>query len=301
MLHPAGRPAGMTLGLPGCVVRLRWDDRGARQTLRALYPYHRLRSNTRADVVYQLRRLPHRPEPAWSIREDGRLLVGSCPALYLAETLERRITRRVMARQRGSVILHAAAVALRDGCVLLPGTSGAGKTTLVLALRDRGLQALGDDILLLDPRRMTVRAFPRSFLIKGPGTGAHRSAAARPSRLRLLALRDVHGGGKADRELPVNWIIFPERCARLPAELLACPDTECLRRLVNLSVCRLAGKERAFRALSRLAGGATCHILKYSEANRGAAAIAQLVRRRTAWRHRVETSATSPLASRTGM
>jgi hypothetical protein len=67
-----------------------------------------------------------------------------------------------MLKRRGLYGLHAGGVC-RDGrALLLPGTSGAGKTTLTLALARAGLGFLGDDTLFLrrGPEGLEVLAFP---------------------------------------------------------------------------------------------------------------------------------------------
>jgi hypothetical protein len=48
--------------------------------------------------------------------------------------------------QRGTLILHGSSVKVDDGCVVLVGRSGVGKSTLATALRRRGYPCLGDDI-----------------------------------------------------------------------------------------------------------------------------------------------------------
>jgi hypothetical protein len=70
-----------------------------------------------------------------------------------------------MLKRRGLYGLHAGGVC-RDGrALLLPGTSGAGKTTLTLALARAGLGFLGDDTLFLrrGPEGVEVLAFPDEF------------------------------------------------------------------------------------------------------------------------------------------
>lgn len=54
-------------------------------------------------------------------------------------------------KRRGRFPLHAGGVAVRGGAVLLPGSSGAGKTTLTAALLQAGADLLSDDIVFLDP------------------------------------------------------------------------------------------------------------------------------------------------------
>jgi len=50
---------------------------------------------------------------------------------------------------RGRILLHAAAISEGQGCVLLPGKGGSGKSTTTLACLDSGLRILGDDYCAL--------------------------------------------------------------------------------------------------------------------------------------------------------
>jgi hypothetical protein len=54
-------------------------------------------------------------------------------------------------RSRGVELVHAAAVGSADGCVLLAGKSGAGKSSATLAAASSGLKVVSDDYCLLGP------------------------------------------------------------------------------------------------------------------------------------------------------
>jgi len=66
-------------------------------------------------------------------------------------------------RLRGIVCLHAGAVAINGGAVVLLGRSGAGKSTATAALMKRGHPLITDDIAALDPKEDGVWVRP------GPG------------------------------------------------------------------------------------------------------------------------------------
>lgn len=53
--------------------------------------------------------------------------------------------------QRGSLVLHASAVATPAGAILVAGPSGAGKSTLCAELRRRGCPVIADDVCALAP------------------------------------------------------------------------------------------------------------------------------------------------------
>lgn len=60
--------------------------------------------------------------------------------------------------ERGLTLLHAAAVGWAGACVILPGSSGSGKSTTALAASEAGLDFLADDLCLLDGAAGTAHA-----------------------------------------------------------------------------------------------------------------------------------------------
>lgn len=272
-------PPLLTLGLPGCTVQVRSASPEASVALTPLYPFHRLSHVRPPDLAYTLLKVRLDGGCAWSVYEDGSLVAEACPTQRLSETLERRITTMALERQQGSILLHAAAIASREACAIFPGGSGVGKTTLVMALRELGCQVLGDDILLLDPNRRTVRAYPRSFLIKPSGAGTARTVNGAARQTRLAAFPDIHGNPSAARALPVEWVVFLDIGRRRRPEMLHVGDAESLRRLLHLSDCRRVREEAAFGALSALVREAGCHRLRYSEAGEGAEALLRFLTR----------------------
>ncbi len=98
-------------------------------------------------------------EPTISLeREDGsyRLIgpSGDWEAADEGEAVlyyESELTGALLEDAGAFVHLHGAAVCRGASCTLLVGPSGAGKSTLTLGLYLRGLSALADDALLIDP------------------------------------------------------------------------------------------------------------------------------------------------------
>jgi len=84
--------------------------------------------------------------------EDAWFLSHPLLTLPLVETLKRR----------GLFNIHAAGVARRGRALLIAGSSGAGKTTLSIAMARAGFDFLGDDTLFLTGAgdRVQVCAFP---------------------------------------------------------------------------------------------------------------------------------------------
>jgi hypothetical protein len=83
----------------------------------------------------------------------------------------------MLLHERGRFILHASAVELDGAAVAFLGDSGDGKSTLALALRDRGCRILTDDVLAIDlqgSRAVAIPAYPQIRLVE-KGTSGKRA------------------------------------------------------------------------------------------------------------------------------
>ena len=99
-----------------------------------------------------------------------------------------------------SVLVHATAVAIDGGAILLRGPPGAGKSDLALRLLDSGARLVADDQVLLRRVGMAVMAqAPASIagLIEARGIGILRVAALDEVRLALIA--DLVPSGEIER------------------------------------------------------------------------------------------------------
>lgn len=99
---------------------------------------------------------------------------------------------------RGFDALHAGAVALDRGCVVILGARGAGKTTLTLELVRRGAQLVADDILALARERdgsvmahlaPPVANMPASMTLDGIAELLHDFGDERWVRIERVAAR----------------------------------------------------------------------------------------------------------------
>lgn len=97
--------------------------------------------------------------------------------------------------------MQASAVAIKGHALLIEGPPGSGKSTLTLALIERGAQLIGDDAVTLTPAgdRLIAAAPPNiAGLLEIRGVGLVRLAVAAPAPVALiLAL-----GGPPSERLP---------------------------------------------------------------------------------------------------
>ncbi len=148
----------------------------------------------------------------------------------------------LVSRDQPVLPLHAACVAIRDRAVLLLGESGAGKSTAALQCLLAGLGVLAEDVVFVEPRRLSVTGVPnylhvrletprllptalarrirRAPVIERRNSGVRkyevdlRGTASNklllPARLvavAVLSRRKARRGGKLTNELPVRELL----------------------------------------------------------------------------------------------
>jgi hypothetical protein len=196
-------------------------------------------------------------------RSDGPDLNG------VSEFLIRRVLPR-LALLHGRLTLHAAAVRGANGCLLLSGPTGAGKSTLSAALAMTGAwRLLSDDVSILAAEE--PRVWP-----SGPG------AYLTPTSVSGLGIDPTAGGadpsrsGKAwfeageavDAPLPVAGLVFLNRTAPQTAARLS-PITRhdalnrAWRQVLRFNPTDRREAARLFELVSRLVWRVPAHQLDY--------------------------------------
>ena len=106
-------------------------------------------------------------EPSsWQIFAQGFPVLHVMAANQLAPMAESLLCHILSRGCRRSFVLHAGLVEFDDGCVLIPGERGSGKSTLTLWLARHGARYFGDDLILVDKDQRRVSAFPKAVTLK---------------------------------------------------------------------------------------------------------------------------------------
>ena len=115
---------------------------------------------------------------------------------------EQRASRLLAAVERSALaaspalLVHAAALGEPDGCVIVPGASGAGKTTLAAAALQQGLTLLSDEaaclmdpvgMVLPHPRPLTLSRHSRNLLGVDEGQSRDEEIGLAPQEFGLCA------------------------------------------------------------------------------------------------------------------
>jgi hypothetical protein len=189
----------------------------------------------------------------------------------LAEVLENAIWAlhaEVSKQVQDLVLLHAGAVARGGDALVLPARMGVGKSTLVLALLQRGFGYLSDELGAIDP--VTGRVYPFEKRI-----GLDEAAVSLFDGLsELLGDRDGPGAGIPKRSIrpedvgsvvagpsSPRWIVFPGTDRSGEPRLTAITRAEAVERMAAHGMNLFRYGERGVIVLGRVAEAAEAFVL----------------------------------------
>lgn len=141
----------------------------------------------------------------------------------------------------GKVPVHAALLRIDDAVVIVPGTSGVGKSTLSRAALDAGFEVWSDEYCLIDTETGEVSGWPRPVRERVAGGG-----------IRRIPLPGPHGPGVATHVLMLRFDSNTEGLALSPLS----PGDVALGLLAN-TVCARSRPEESFRVAARIARSVT--------------------------------------------
>lgn len=228
-----------------------------------------------ADAVYRLEHLGG----SWRSSRDGHVLHDGEAGVALSHLIT-SVNTQAIASVGPLPVVHCGAVAGRSGVVLLPGSPGAGKSTLTCALVARGFAYLTDEAAPLLEGGM-VRPYPKPIVV-GPGS-FEVLADLRPCDLAGGSLGlwflDPSGlpGGTTSDPLPLRWVALPQFSAGASAQLIPISRGEIVAALAsNLFNLQALGQE-ALDALEQISRQVRGYRLVHGSATDAAAAIGELV------------------------
>jgi hypothetical protein len=92
-------------------------------------------------------RIQYEPYANADHQSIGLYILGSCIGAIL--------------HQRGFLVLHATAIRVGEGAVLLAGNSGAGKSTTAAVFHQKGFEVMADDVVAIDAKGDAIGGYPR--------------------------------------------------------------------------------------------------------------------------------------------
>ena len=172
---------------------------------------------------------PETDEVCLDYRDDARLLVRpasnealialrpGADTLWLASHPLFTLASVELLKRRALYSIHAAGLAKKGRSVILAGATGSGKSTLTLALLERGFDLIGDDMTFLRSGPVGVRAlaFPDEIDITlktlgmFPDLAKQLSDTVRPGWKKLQVQACSLGNGTVAWESEPAAIVFP--------------------------------------------------------------------------------------------
>ena len=151
-------------------------------------------------------------ERGFDLWDDGRIVRPGIEPVIAAATVVWRLNA-VAGEAAGHVLIHGACVAAPGGgAVLLPGGTGAGKSTLTAACVGAGFAYLSDELAALDCATGTVAPYPkplnldRERLVPASSLGVVASRPANPGA--LVFPRYEPGAETDDAPLDPPWALL---------------------------------------------------------------------------------------------
>ncbi|HVX40729.1 MAG TPA: hypothetical protein VHB25_14260 [Gemmatimonadaceae bacterium] len=252
----------------GVSVGVRTNDPSLLDRVADCFPPDSVESpSAEADAWYSIVRSPaqHASYARYELFRDEQKLNEGLRLAPLLDRMDAAIRVDVGRRAPEQLFVHAGAVAWNGRVIVLPGRSGAGKTTLVAALVRAGAAYCSDEYAVLD-RRGYVHPYPRRLSMRQGGN----------RRVRWSAVTDL-GGEQADAPLPVGAVVVTryEPGARWAPRALSAGESA-LALFANTLIAR-DKPAFAFAVLSRAVAGVISTEGDRGEADATAAAILAFV------------------------
>jgi hypothetical protein len=199
----------------------------------------------------------------WQVWRDGSVLGTRASFGAAMRLLEYEICLHVLSLRPDLVAIHAATVYAGDGIILVTGDSGAGKTTLALALTLAGCRVGGDDLALLDPRTGVLQPLPRCAHLDRTSWRLLRRAGIRlPSRLaRIGFVTPADLGTPVAGRAPVSHVLVVEHGRGTAPILRSLSQAEALLALLPQTRWPAGTDGEKLTTVGRMIGGARCHHL----------------------------------------
>jgi hypothetical protein len=192
----------------------------------------------------------------------------------LASALLDRTTYHLADRSRGGLLLHAAAVRSTKGCLVLPGTTGAGKTMLAAWLARRGFGYLTDELVYVPLGSQDVHAFVRPLRFKASAglvsgmpivdCGGAASLTLDDRGATIVCAR-LLGGTIPSSAAVLDGLVFPRYEASAPFRLEPLSSG---RAALELMACLINARNlpaHGFREVTRLVRQVRPFALKYGD------------------------------------
>ncbi|MDM8529236.1 hypothetical protein QUF58_13655 [Anaerolineales bacterium HSG24] len=197
----------------GQTVEIIYDSPEAQAVIEFLYQYVQPDPQTAPQVQFRL----FYDAPLFHFYRTDELLYQGDNRATLAGAMLGNMGYSLADKNVGGLFFHSAGLSWQGRGILLPGASGAGKTTLTAWLVSRGFQYLSDEFIFIAPNSHTMQAFTRPLNLKLPARPVLKSVLDYEGHADQI-LTDFHadlvppallGCAKPGGTPPLKLILFP--------------------------------------------------------------------------------------------
>ena len=219
--------------------------------------------------------------PSFFVALDGEIVVRSPASTVAFSHLIFEANQQAIERTTELVKLHAAGAVLHDRAIVLPGPMGAGKSTLVAGLVQRGLGYITDEVIAIDPTSARVRPYPRpvSLGTPPPALGPMHWEPPIGSRRYLGASGVVPAralGTSVDKEVPVGLVVLPRYVASAATHIGEISGADALASIAAQAFH--LSRPGTLRALQQVLDGAPCFTLVSGDLTEAVDAVLDVAR-----------------------
>lgn len=227
---------------------------------------------------------PPAPEtPPFQMTCDGRHLVSSTTREGLVPRLVAHVNIQAV-DGCSELVLHAGGVEHVGTGIVLPGSAGAGKTTLTAGLVRAGFGYLTDEAVVVDRADNRIRPYPKPLSID-PGAWnlfpEFEPRAGFPRDDYKTDQWQVPSGAIRDRAVgvacPIGLVVFPRYAAGAATELAPIGRAEAIVELTHHTIEFREHAREALDLLAEIVRGADCYRLTMGDLHPAVDAIVGLV------------------------
>ncbi len=212
----------------------------------------------------------------WYIVRGGKTVTEHLPRADMANLLMGEVIHSLIEEQQNGLALHASAVCAKGKSIWLPGTSGAGKSSLTAWLLTRGFNYLTDELVQARSRD-DFDAFTRPLNIKTAGLpyvdallgdeDENRDVNRLQSSLSTMIPHTAFGAEQGQKSPSLSLIIFPHHTPDAPLQLEPLTPAQSAMQLMGCYVNARNLENHGFRQLTSLTRGVPAFKLSYSHFN----------------------------------
>jgi hypothetical protein len=207
-----------------------------------------------------------------AVHESGELYYQGAHQADAARALQESVSHSLASGSVGGLLLHSAAVSRHGQIVLLPGASGAGKTTLTGHLVSRGeFRYVTDELSFVTEGARNVTGLPRPMSVKA--SGRHAVAGLRDARdwsvwvsPVVTLLRPPPPQSDVDEGQALGLVIFPQYRSDAERRLARLTPAECGLRVMACLLNARNLPDHGFPAVAALSRLAPAYSLLYDDA-----------------------------------